>query len=154
MLADNGICCFPEEDHQLLTDRGFLSLREVEAVMRLAADHGCPPLLVAGYDRHTQSLRYELPRRLVVNTHSETRALVELSQGSEAQRWATNTPFADRQQRPVGMSVLMTPKHDAWTRKQSETAWKKYKAGHLLAEKQAGSTNTYKVSVIGDPHGC
>ena len=29
VLADNGICCFAAEDHQLLTNYGFLSLDQV-----------------------------------------------------------------------------------------------------------------------------
>jgi len=47
VLADNGICCFSAEDHQLLTNRGFLSLDEVLQCKD-------PNLQFASYDSETK----------------------------------------------------------------------------------------------------
>jgi serine/threonine protein kinase len=53
--------CFTEHDHQLLTNRGFLYLDEVEA-------SDWRGLEVASYDARSGRLRFEKPRRLVVQS--------------------------------------------------------------------------------------
>jgi serine/threonine protein kinase len=60
--------CFPESDHQLLTNRGFMSLADVEA--HIVVDHGVVDwrgLAFASYDREAAQLVYEQPRALVIN---------------------------------------------------------------------------------------
>lgn len=62
--------CFPEHDHQLLTNRGFLFLDEVLGAVtrdrrgRVVDWRG---LAVATYEPSAQRLVYAQPRRLVVN---------------------------------------------------------------------------------------
>lgn len=84
MLADNGICCFPAEDHQLLTNRGFLLLEDV-----LEHSHSsCEPLKFATFDRSTKQFRYESAQRIVVNEGMQS--LVEFTPDDEAAFRATN----------------------------------------------------------------
>jgi serine/threonine protein kinase len=63
--------CFPESDHQLLTNRGFMSLADVEAHIvvdaRSRAVVDWRGLAFASYDRESAQLVYEQPRALVVN---------------------------------------------------------------------------------------
>jgi hypothetical protein len=62
--------CFPAADHQILTDRGFLFLDEVEALVERdenGAVRDWRGLKVASYDPASRQLCYETPRALVVN---------------------------------------------------------------------------------------
>lgn len=62
--------CFREADHQILTNRGFLFLDQVEAHVQRAADGAVLDwrgLTVASYDVDAQRLVFRRPRALVVN---------------------------------------------------------------------------------------
>jgi Ca2+-binding EF-hand superfamily protein len=114
--------CFPEHDHQILTDRGFLALRDVEA--HLAAHDGAwAGLKVASYDVAAQQLVYKQPRALAVN--AESRELVEFRSADGA------------------CVVSATPNHDMWVRggapnaDGSEAAFGKVRADALLAPHSA-----------------
>jgi len=82
VLADNGICCFAAEDHQLLTNHGFLSLSEV----LLCED---PDLKFASYDQLTKQLCYEHPRHIIVKP-KDTRNVVEVTDYQEKRHWASS----------------------------------------------------------------
>jgi actin-related protein/Ca2+-binding EF-hand superfamily protein len=62
--------CFPEHDHQILTNRGFMFLDEVEAAVEFAADArtvvNWRGLEVASYDAKRDALVYQTPSRLIV----------------------------------------------------------------------------------------
>jgi hypothetical protein len=62
--------CFPEHDHQILTNRGFMFLDEVEAAVEFAADARTVVdwrgLEVASYDAKRDALVYQTPARLIV----------------------------------------------------------------------------------------
>jgi hypothetical protein len=83
------IHCFPEADHQLLTNRGFLFLADVERLVDIDARTGevrdWRGLRVANYDPASRSIAYVQPRRLVVNDAPV--AHVEFSDRAEAKRW-------------------------------------------------------------------
>jgi serine/threonine protein kinase len=83
------IHCFPETDHQLLTNRGFLFLADIERLVDVDARTGVVRdwrgLRVANYDPTTRSIAYVQPRRLVVN--DAPTAHVEFSDRAEAKRW-------------------------------------------------------------------
>ena len=63
--------CFPERDHQLLTNRGFLGLADVLAHVRVDQRTGDVAdwrgLLVASFDARSGAIVYETPHSLVVN---------------------------------------------------------------------------------------
>jgi hypothetical protein len=114
--------CFPEHDHQILTNRGFLALCDVEA--HLAAHGGAwAGLEVASYDVAAQQLVYKQPRALAVN--AESRELVEFCNADGA------------------CVVSATPNHDMWVRggapnaDGSEAAFDKVRADALLAPRSA-----------------
>lgn len=74
--------CFPERDHELLTNRGFLSLeRIIERVdydARSGAVRDWRGLQFAGFDTRRRELVYETPHALVVNdtvAHTCTRLI-------------------------------------------------------------------------------
>lgn len=82
--------CVPEDDHQLLTDRGFMFLSEVEAHN---ADPANPPLRFASYDPATEALVFVEPLRYVVNAAGR-QTLIEFTNAAEAGRWgATSDPY-------------------------------------------------------------
>jgi protein tyrosine phosphatase len=84
------IHCFPEHDHQLLTNRGFMFLRDVEAHVRRDAATGdvvdWRGLAVASYDPRRRQLVYRRPRRLVVNQQAGAE-LLEFTDRHEQRRW-------------------------------------------------------------------
>jgi hypothetical protein len=109
--------CVPE-DHEILTNRGFLSLDQYVALS--ARDDG---LLVASYDTVAAAMTFELPQQLVVKP-AETQQLVELTSVHEMlDTWsptsdaygvvsADNTSkktFANKVSNHV--SLLVTPDH-------------------------------------------
>jgi Ca2+-binding EF-hand superfamily protein len=114
--------CFPERDHQILTNRGFMSLGDVEAHL---ATHGgaWAGLEVASYDVAAQQLVYKQPRALAVN--AESRELIEFCNASGER------------------VVSATPNHDMWVRAcapnacgQEEDAFVKVRADQLLTPGQ------------------
>lgn len=91
VLSDLGICCFPADDHQLLTNRGFMSLDEV----RDLDSHEKSNLSFASYDCVNKELRYEKAARLVLNDGLQD--MVEFTDVDEAFRWAGNDAYGRTQ---------------------------------------------------------
>jgi threonyl-tRNA synthetase len=112
--------CVRESDHQILTNRGFMFLDEVErAVERDAAGHVVDwrGLAVANYDRAAQRLVYEQPRALVVKPAGADR-MIEFS--------SANGEF----------HVVVTEGHDMFVGDAggSPASFRKVPAKQLLAE--------------------
>ena len=80
-LQNLGCTCGPERDFRLLTDRGFLFLREVEAALDSAQDG---PLLFACYNPHSRQLEYH-PGHLIVKP-AQVYTLVNFTSHGDAQR--------------------------------------------------------------------
>jgi hypothetical protein len=112
---DKLICilnCFPAADHEILTNKGFWSLDQVERHLASTGGH-FGDLLVAGYVQSSAQLVYETPRQLVVN-------------GASTQRLVH---FADR---AAGVSVAVTPDHDMFVAR-GGAAFAKVRAAALAA---------------------
>lgn len=106
--------CFPATDHQILTNRGFLSLDDTLAHVRQSPTGKVLDwrgLRVASYDPQSERLVYRKPRRLVVND-TESQPLVEFSQRHEHDVWANGGVSRSA----PGVSVLATPHHDMYAR--------------------------------------
>lgn len=87
VLSDLGICCFPADDHQLLTNRGFLSLDDVLQ----CRDRN---LQFASYDPVTKRLRYEYARNVIVKPGSpDEGTVVELTDHRDKFRWCSSDPY-------------------------------------------------------------
>ncbi len=69
--------CFTEE-HQLLTERGFMFLHEIEALPEAERKS----LRFAGYDHNEAHLLYEVPNKLVVKERA-VQTMIEINQGDE-----------------------------------------------------------------------
>jgi glycosyltransferase involved in cell wall biosynthesis len=76
--------CFPDDDHEILTNRGFLSLSDVLAHLgmrrsstRSASRIDWRGLQVANYDRKRGAIVYDTPDALVVNKRAPSEPLVE-----------------------------------------------------------------------------
>ena len=94
--------CF-DESHQILTDRGFLFLHELEAAC--AAGHA---VRVAGYDAASGQMLYEPLGELIVNP-SRPRDMISIMAPAEAQRWQ---PASDNVLAPSNqLSLVVTPGH-------------------------------------------
>lgn len=78
--------CFREDDHQILTSRGFMFLDEVEAAVvrdrRTGRVVDWRGLQVANYEPRTRALVYEQPRALIVNRTDDT--LLEFAEDGDA----------------------------------------------------------------------
>jgi hypothetical protein len=111
--------CFPEADHQLLTNRGFLFLDEL-------LNAPCDDLRVASYDPASQQLHYAAPSALVVN--DEPRALVEFCDDSQQ---PLLTATADHE-----MFVAAAAAPDSW-RKQTAASLVG-RSFHLLSNAHGG----------------
>jgi len=95
------------EDHEILTEHGFMNWREVQA------GYEAGTLRVGGYDRETGQLVYEIPTDFILN-ESKQRDMVEFTQAE------------------TGVSLLVTEDHDMYA-KQSSDEYEKCKAASLLA---------------------
>jgi hypothetical protein len=76
--------CVREDDHQLLTNRGFMFLDEIEAAVerRDGADvTDWRGLELASYDPVTLQIKYETPRALVVNAANPLGSVLEFCDG-------------------------------------------------------------------------
>lgn len=86
--------CFPESDHQLLTNHGFMFLDDVERFVGISSSSSSSSAAVvdwkglkfASYNVNTQQLEYVEPLRLVVNEAGAE--LVELTSECEVERWS------------------------------------------------------------------
>jgi hypothetical protein len=101
--------CVPE-DHEILTNRGFLDLDAYEAAA--AAD---PTLLVASYNVASKALVFEKPNKLVL-FEARTRQLVELSNADEMMHvWSADSDSHGlKARRSNGVSMLVTKEHDVF----------------------------------------
>jgi hypothetical protein len=121
--------CVPE-DHEILTERGFMDLDAYESAV---ARDGADALRVAGYDPATQQMRFETPRRLVKNERAE-QTLVEFSAvGEMLDTWSGD----NGRQTPIDassnhMSLLVTPGHDMFVQTDAQAAHRKVAASDLL----------------------
>jgi serine/threonine protein kinase len=115
--------CFPAETHEILTNRGFVLLRDVERLVSLNADGTSAHwrgLRVATYDAATQCLRYEQPRRVVRNKHAHTVDLVEITQRASGAHWShadsansssSSSSSSSRRSTGGGVSIVCTRNH-------------------------------------------
>ncbi len=127
--------CLEEREMQVLTNRGFLFLHEIEhcydPVTRLLKP-GCD-LMICAFDADADAYRFEQSRMLVVNA-AETRQLIEFSNSKE--------------DGSTDVSLMVTQDHDMWARVVKVTdgeesdvcharkrgeAMRKIKAGNLLS---------------------
>jgi hypothetical protein len=113
--------CVPE-DHEILTERGFMDL---DAYKAATADGSV--VRVAGYNKKTKQLLFEVPRRLVENARA-TQKLVEFSSVSEMlDTWSADAGdyglVATHDKKDDGqMSLLVTPGHDMFVQTGSVTS--------------------------------
>lgn len=123
--------CVPEDDHQILTDRGFLFLKDFERLERI----GERPM-VAGYDPHKEQLLYEAYNTLVIN-ESKDRQLVDITHCQIRNEWKLGT--IDNPILPDGdVSMICTPGHDLYLKyknPQKEYTFQRVKANTLIDDK-------------------
>jgi glycosyltransferase involved in cell wall biosynthesis len=107
--------CFPDDDHQILTNHGFMFLDDVLDWLRLsrrtarsvdAAAVDWRGLQVATFDRARNVVVFDTPQRLVVNKASQRDALVQLQQAD-------------------GSTLVATPQHAMFVREPTATAFRK-----------------------------
>ena len=146
----NGVgYCFPEHDHQLLTDHGFMFLEQVEAHVRRDARGRVVDwrgLRVASYNATTQQLEYKQPRALVVNKpRSAGSALVELTHADAVECWSSEHAMRNDDEQPTlamrnGVSIVCTPNHELYvadasaSSSSSATAFAKLPASAVLRD--------------------
>lgn len=117
--------CFPDDDHQILTNHGFMFLDDVLDWLRLsrrtarsvdAAAVDWRGLQVATFDRARNVVVFDTPQRLVVNKASQRDALVQLQQAD-------------------GSTLVATPQHAMFVREPTATAFRKVPAAQLVGER-------------------
>lgn len=113
--------CLQEAEHEILTNRGFLTLSEFEAVWGGARDRppADPTLLVASYDPQNLSIVYQRPKRLVVNAAQEQQMVEFTESGCTADNWNRNRSFFGSEPnescaRTHNVSLIVTPDHDMY----------------------------------------
>lgn len=124
--------CLPADQHQILTNKGYLFLHEVEALWGPDIDGppADPTLLFAGYNPVTQEIVYERPKKLIINSERE-QELVEFTQQAYRSRWNDDNIFGLTEHniasikgekiKPVKdvsnfVSILTTPDHNMYAR--------------------------------------
>ncbi|RYY37571.1 hypothetical protein EON62_01045, partial [archaeon] len=147
LVQSGGWGCLAQDDHEILTSRGFMTLPELQAAW--GGPTSAPPvddsLLIAGYDDAAHQLVYERPLRLIVNAWKEAQPMVEFTDAREAPRWAPNNAFGTDQGAPsTYVSLIVTPDHDMYVRQGAAqrdgnvtfatAGFEKQKAGYLIDE--------------------
>jgi len=94
------------EDHEILTEHGFMNWREVQA------GYEAGTLRVGGYDRETGQLVYEIPTDFILND-AKQRDMVEFTHSGEAGNWDGD----DSETASNGVSLLVTEDHDMFARR-------------------------------------
>jgi hypothetical protein len=153
------------EEHEVLTDRGFMSLSDVEA-------YGGPALTFAAYDAVGQQFVYEPASRLVINP-SRMQTVVEFTHEAETRRWSSaasqvrgassaagvasttaarsasgEAASSGRGACSNGVSLVVTPDHDMYARRggirhstltsggvRAETTWETESCGGQVTER-------------------
>jgi DNA-directed RNA polymerase II subunit RPB2 len=105
------------EDHEILTEHGFMNWREVQAGYQKGS------LRVGGYDHETGRLVYEHPTNFILND-VKLRDMVEFTQAE------------------TGISLLVTEDHDMYGR-QPFGKYEKWKAASLLATESIQFTGRF-----------
>lgn len=103
-LKNPKVDCFAE-DHQILTERGFLSLEEFEA----AEASGTLPRILA-FHPEDKTLVPEACQRLIVHP-AQPQTMIEVSDG----RWGPEAEAEAYGVRRPGTSIVMTKNHDVYT---------------------------------------
>lgn len=119
------IHCFTEE-HQLLTNKGFMYLHEVE-------QYNGKDLLFASYDPATKQIVYDT-FTLVVNQKQE-HDMIEMTQNNESWKWNNTTECSDDRKNPSNnMSIIATEGHKMYVKhglaSQKGVYWKSHKEHH------------------------
>jgi hypothetical protein len=111
--------CFPEQEMQVLTNRGFFFLRDLlgahydAETLRLRGDSG---LLIASFDSGSDAIRYERCERLVLNLARE-QELVEFAQRSDNVTRGREAVELKEGKTGNDVSLLVTSDHDMWGRR-------------------------------------
>jgi len=121
------------EEHQVLTNRGFLFLTDIEAYA------GDEPLLFASVDG--TSLVYEPAKELIVKPAKDGQVLYEFSHAAEAPAWSAGSDtygnLASTGEPTNHVSFVVTAKHDVYCTPGRHGYWdasgfRKYKAQALF----------------------
>jgi DNA-directed RNA polymerase beta subunit len=114
------------EDHQIMTNKGFMFLHEVEKEY--------PNIEIASYNAETQNLVYEKPTDLIVKP-AKSQKMIEIVSEAERHRWQSDSdPYgrSPKQLQAAGLfdgdakpldkhsnqvSLMVTPGHDMYVRK-------------------------------------
>lgn len=136
------------EDHQILTNKGFLFLHDIEK-------ESLDTLKIASYDPETMQVIYEKANELIVKPAKE-QVMIEFTKGAESQRWNGSCDVYGRSEKARnianasslsthsnGVSLVVTPKHDMFARlgrkgtshtiNWDKSAFQKVKAQELVA---------------------
>jgi hypothetical protein len=139
------------EDHQVLTNRGFLGMKEVYAYSRLTeAERAVNPLLFASYDEVSHHLVYQSASDFIFNDVTSSEEMVSFADPHEYARWSDD---ADKYGRVVssrevpdhtatsGVHLQVTTGHDMFVQltedftKHDLLPPMKVKAGQLTSDK-------------------
>ena len=95
------------EDHEILTEKGFMNWQEVEK------EYNSGILHIAGYNHENGELVYERPTAFILNDAIE-RDMIEFTHSGEAHRWGqkSNNKIPSN-----GVSLFVTTDHDMYAKK-------------------------------------
>ena len=102
------------EEHQILTNKGFLFLDEMEEMKE--------DVLIASYDEQSKQIVYEKMDKLIING-SQKQDMVEFTYNNEAYRWGENSDIYGRSQEDCrknpsnGVSLVVTKGHDMYAKR-------------------------------------
>lgn len=103
--------CFAE-DHEVLTNYGFMSLDDV-----LKWPKSKPSLLFASYDEDAEMIVYERPMRAPIVNKAATQEMIEFTPHNDASNWTQDFDLYGRRKQPAvalgnRVSLMVTPNHD------------------------------------------
>jgi DNA-directed RNA polymerase II subunit RPB2 len=96
------------EDHEILTEFGFMNWQEVQAGYESGTLH------IGGYNHENGELVYEKPTAFILNDAKE-RDMIEFTHSGEASRWSKTIEENDTPSN--GVSLFVTTDHDMFAKK-------------------------------------
>ena len=125
--------CFPELDHRVLTDRGFMFLSEIERALQDG------PLLFAAFDVHSRSMVF-VSGRVVIPDKAAPAALVEFTDAETRPHWDENSTEYGMAAGPVAgsrakhLSLRVTADHTMFMQTgDQDVPFRKVPAGELTS---------------------
>ncbi len=131
------------DDHQILTNRGYVGLPQLEQCWKGAVGGFDDGILFATLNSRTHHVEYQSASRMVVNAARADGVVIQF--GIEETRWESEDDNASGE-----LCLRVTPEHDMYVQWAGNDSFSKVTAGDLFARGQTDPFATCGLLMFGD----